>query len=78
MAAPKALTGAEKKALRQALLQGQTSKTSEKALSTALSKLGFQSTLSFVSAFYQHALGRIMNDVVGVEAGVSPLRRTPS
>ena len=68
------LTIAQKKVLQHVLLHGQIPDKSREELAGALQKMGFETALQLTSSFYQHALGRIMNDVVGVEAPLSPPR----
>ncbi len=59
------LTPSEQAALRTVLLEGAVPDRSAGALMDGLAKLGFGTALSFTSHFYQYAIGRLMNDVVG-------------
>ena len=68
------LTNAQKKALQHVLLHGQIPDKSREELARALEKMGYETALQLTSSFHQHALGRIMNDVVQVEAPLAPPR----
>ncbi len=61
------LTPSEQAALRTVLFEGVVPDQSTGALIDGLAKLGFSTALSFTSHFYQYAIGRLMNDVVGVK-----------
>ncbi len=67
MAKAAKLTSSEQAALRTVLFEGVVSDQSAGVLMDGLAKLGFGTALSFTSHFYQYAIGRLMNDVVGVQ-----------